>query len=62
MAAMIIGIVSFALLMVLTAFAIAGLLSLVGWLAGPVPAHVRHWRATHHCVPSITYNLYKPER
>ena len=48
MTAMIIGIVSFALLMVLTAFTIAGMLSLVGWLAGPVPAHVRHWRATHH--------------
>ena len=51
MTAMIIGIVSFALLMVLTAFAIAGMLSLVGWLLGPVPARVGHWRATHHWRP-----------
>ena len=48
MTAMIIGIISFALLMVLTAFTITGMLSLVGWLAGTVPAHVRYWRATHH--------------
>ncbi len=51
MTAMIIGIVSFALLMVLTAFAIAGMLSLVGWLLGPVPARVRYWRARHHWRP-----------
>ena len=51
MTVMIIGIVSFALLMVLAAFTIAGMLSLVGWLAGPVPAHVRQWRATHHWRP-----------
>jgi hypothetical protein len=37
MIAMIAGIVPFILLMGMIAFAIAGLLSLIGWMVGPVP-------------------------